>query len=124
MGMGQIDRQQQYGQQQLVLLRPPARPSSGGLGGALDGLDIDYDSYILLLGLAAAAGAYALYQIILTKGRRRSFTSGQTWWQFSLDRLSDFVWTGKFYIFDLKWWCMFNKTLTFDLMTKTVSNEI
>jgi len=94
MGMGQIDRQQQYGQQQLVLLRPPARASSGGLGGALDGLDIDYDSYILLLGLAAAAGAYALYQIILTKGRRRSFTSGQTWWQFSLDRLSDFVWTG------------------------------
>ena len=113
MGVGQIDRQQQYGQQQLVLLRPPARASSGGLGGALDGLDIDYDSYILLIGLALAAGAYALYQIILTKGRRRSFTSGQTWWQFSLDRLSDFVWTGKFYKLDLKLQCMFNKNILY-----------
>ena len=92
-GLNPIDRQY-YDQQQVVLLRPPNQGSSGALGGALDGLDIDYDTYVLLLGLALAAGAFALYQIILTKGRRRSFTS-QSWWEFSIDRLSDLVWTGK-----------------------------
>ena len=96
MGIGPQNRQQILDQQQIVLLRPPGRSSSGSLGGALDGLDIDYDSYILLLGLALAAGAFALYQIMLTKGRRRSFTSGQSWWQNPLDRLADFVWTGEF----------------------------
>ena len=96
-GMSPIDRQyNDYGGgQQIVLLRSPTRTQSGAFGGALDGLDIDYDSYILLMGLALAAGAYALYQIILTKGRRRSFHTGQSWWQFALDRLNDFVWTGK-----------------------------
>ena len=82
--------------QQIVLVRPQGGGSSGALGGALDGLDIDYDSYILLLGLALAAGAFALYQIILTKGRRRSFQN-QSWWQIGIDRLSDFVWTGEFF---------------------------
>ncbi len=88
-----IDRQY-YGNQQLVLLRPPASQSGGPLGGALDGLEIDYDTFVLLLGVATAAAAFALYQIILTKGRRRSF-SNQSWWQFLVDRLSDLVWTGK-----------------------------
>ena len=93
-GLNPIDRQY-YDQQQVVLIKPPNQGSSGALGGALDGLDIDYDTYVLLLGLALAAGAFALYQIILTKGRRRSFTT-QSWWEFSIDRLSDLVWTGKF----------------------------
>ena len=93
-GMTPLERQY-YDQQQIVLVRPQGGGgSSGALGGALDGLDIDYDTYVLLLGLALAAGAFALYQIILTKGRRRSFTS-QSWSEFAIDRLSDLVWTGK-----------------------------
>ena len=94
-GLNPIDRQY-YDQKQIVLIRPPNQGSGGALGGALDGLDIDYDTYILLLGAALAAGAFALYQVILTKGRRRSFGS-QSWWEFSLDRLSDLVWNGKLF---------------------------
>ena len=79
----------------MVLIRPQGG-SSGGLGGALDGLDIDYDTFVLLLGLATAAAAFGLYQIIVTKGRRkRSMMNSDTWWQFALDRLSDLVWSGK-----------------------------
>ena len=100
-GMTPLERQY-YDQQQIVLVRPQGGGSSGALGGALDGLDIDYDTYVLLLGLALAAGAFALYQIILTKGRRRSFTS-QSWWEFAIDRLSDLVWTGK-WIFSFGHW--------------------
>ena len=89
-----IDRQY-YGDNQVVLIRPQGG-SSGGLGGALDGLDIDYDTFVLLLGIATAAAAFALYQIIVTKGRRkRSAIEDSSWWQSSVDRLSDFVWTGK-----------------------------
>ena len=62
----------------------------------MDGLDIDYDTFVLLLGLATAAAAFGLYQIIVTKGRRkRSMMNSDTWWQFALDRLSDLVWSGK-----------------------------
>ena len=89
-----IDRQY-YGDNQVVLIRPQGG-SSGALGGALDGLDIDYDTFVLLLGIATAAAAFALYQIIVTKGRRkRSAIEDSSWWQSSVDRLSDFVWTGK-----------------------------
>ncbi len=97
LGNGAMNRQY-LDQQQILLVRPNQGGSRGALGGALDGLDIDYDSYVLLLGVALAAGAFALYQIILTKGRRRSF-SHQSWWSFAIDRLSDFVWTGKSYSF-------------------------
>ena len=79
----------------MVLIRPQGG-SSGALGGALDGLDIDYDTFVLLLGIATAAAAFALYQIIVTKGRRkRSAIEDSSWWQSSVDRLSDFVWMGK-----------------------------
>ena len=92
LGLSPIDRQY-YGDQQIVLVRPQGG-SSGALGGALDGLDIDYDTFVLLLGLAVAAAAFGLYQIIVTKGRRkRREVSSYTWW---LDRLSDSVWLGKF----------------------------
>ena len=86
----------------MVLIRPQGG-SSGALGGALDGLDIDYDTFVLLLGIATAAAAFALYQIIVTKGRRkRSAIEDSSWWQSSVDRLSDFVWTGKS-IFPFLW---------------------
>jgi hypothetical protein len=88
-----IDRQY-YDNQQLVLIKPQPSQGGGSLGGALDGLDIDFDTFVLLLGVATAAAAFALYQIILTKGRRRSLQS-QSWWNFVVDRLTDLVWTGK-----------------------------
>ena len=91
-----IDRQY-YDQQQVVLIRPQGG-SSGGLGGALDGLDIDYDTFVLLLGLATAAAAFGLYQIIVTKGRRKRSFSHDSWWHMAVDRLSDMVWSGKSFI--------------------------
>ena len=63
----------------------------------MDGLDIDYDTFALLLGLAAAVAGYALYQVILTKGRRKRSienneeASAKT----TIDALSDLVWHGK-----------------------------
>ena len=63
---------------------------------ALDGLDIDYDTFALLLGLAAAVAGYALYQVVLTKGRRkRSIENNETSAKTTIDALSDLVWHGK-----------------------------
>ena len=104
----------------MVLIRPQGG-SSGALGGALDGLDIDYDTFVLLLGIATAAAAFALYQIIVTKGRRkRSAIEDSSWWQSSVDRLSDFVWTGKsiFPFLEGFFWREFLKTSFHELIDK------
>ena len=63
---------------------------------ALDGLDIDYDTFALLLGLAAAVAGYALYQVILTKGRRkRSLEYEESFPTRMVNAISDLVWHGK-----------------------------
>jgi hypothetical protein len=45
-----------------VLLRQP-QSSGGAISNALGGLNIDYETFALLLALAGLAGAYALYQV-------------------------------------------------------------
>ena len=56
---------------QLVLLRPPPNNrNSGSIGSLTDLIDIDYETLVLLLGVAGAGASWALYQTILTKGRR------------------------------------------------------
>ena len=56
---------------QLVLLRPPASSRNrGGLGSISELIDIDYETLVLLLGVAGAGASWVLYQTILTKGRR------------------------------------------------------
>ena len=56
---------------QLVLLRPPASSKNrGGLGSISELIDIDYETLVLLLGVAGAGASWVLYQTILTKGRR------------------------------------------------------
>ena len=63
---------------------------------ALDGLDIDYDTFALLLGLAAAVAGYALYQVIQTKGRRkRSMEYEEPFPERLVNAISDLVWHGK-----------------------------
>lgn len=63
---------------------------------ALDGLDIDYDTFALLLGLAAAVAGYALYQVILTKGRRkRNVESEESFAGRMVNAVSDLVWHGE-----------------------------
>lgn len=80
----------------VVLLRPP--PSSrnrGGLGQLSDLIDIDYETLILLLGVAGAGASWVLYQTILTKGRRsfRTVKDGNIAESSSslLDKVSDFL---------------------------------
>ena len=59
------------GDQQLVLLRPPPNTSNSGLTGQLSDLvDIDYETLVLLLGVAGAGASWVLYQAILQQGRR------------------------------------------------------
>ena len=76
-GLGGLDRQGfggggLGGQQELVLLRPPPPQRNQGLisGQITDLIDIDYETLVLLLGVAGAGASWVLYQAILTKGRR------------------------------------------------------
>ena len=76
-GFGGFDRQGLGGgglggQQELVLLRPPPPQRNQGLisGQITDLIDIDYETLVLLLGVAGAGASWVLYQAILTKGRR------------------------------------------------------
>lgn len=63
---------------------------------ALDGLNIDYDTFALLLGLAGAVAGYALYQVIQTKGRRkRSLEYEDSFPTRMVNAISDLVWHGK-----------------------------
>ena len=61
----------------MVLLRPPPNTQNRGtLGSISELIDIDYETLVLLLGVAGAGASWVLYQTILTKGRR-SFKSNQ-----------------------------------------------
>ena len=79
----------------MVLLRPPpSTRSRGGLGQISDLIDIDYETLILLLGVAGAGASWVLYQTILTKGRRsfKNVKEGNIADNTSLmDKLSDFI---------------------------------
>ena len=80
----------------MVLLRPPpSTRSRGGLGQISDLIDIDYETLILLLGVAGAGASWVLYQTILTKGRRsfRTVKDGNIAESSSslLDKVSDFL---------------------------------
>ena len=79
----------------MVLLRPPpSNRSRGGLGQISDLIDIDYETLILLLGVAGAGASWVLYQTILTKGRRsfQNVKDGNIPENASvLDKLSDFI---------------------------------
>ena len=79
----------------VVLLRPPpSTRSRGGLGQISDLIDIDYETLILLLGVAGAGASWVLYQTILTKGRRsfKNVKEGNIADNTSLlDKLSDFI---------------------------------
>ena len=67
---------------------------------ALDGFEIDYDTFALLLGLGAAVAGYALYQVIQTKGRRkRSIENEEPYSKRVMDAVSDLVWHGKLHCF-------------------------
>ena len=46
----------------FVDFRPPPKRNTNG-GSILGLIDIDYESFVLLLGLAGAAAAYVLYQV-------------------------------------------------------------
>ena len=46
----------------IVDFRPPPQRNTNG-GSLLSLIDIDYESFVLLLGLAGAAAAYVLYQV-------------------------------------------------------------
>ena len=74
MGYGGFDRQGLLGggglDQQLVLLRPPPQRQNGLSGQISSLIDIDYETLVLLLGVAGAGASWVLYQAILTKGRR------------------------------------------------------
>ena len=81
-GIGGLDRQGfggLGGQQELVLLRPPPPQRNQGLisGQITDLIDIDYETLVLLLGVAGAGASWVLYQAILTKGRRAFRSSKQ-----------------------------------------------
>ena len=67
------------------------------LTSALDGLEIDYDTFALLLGLASAVAGYALYQVIQTKGRRKRSVQQEehSFPKRMLDALTDLIWHGK-----------------------------
>ena len=56
--------------QQLVLLRPPPQRQGGISGQISDLVDIDYETLVLLLGVAGAGASWVLYQAILAAGRR------------------------------------------------------
>ena len=79
----------------VVLLRPPpSTRNRGGLGQISDLIDIDYETLILLLGVAGAGASWVLYQTILTKGRRsfKNVKEGKIAENTSLlDKLSDFI---------------------------------
>ena len=66
-------RRQGFGggfQDQLVLLRPPpSLRNRGGLSSISDLIDIDYETLILLLGVAGAGASWVLYQAIITAVR-------------------------------------------------------
>ena len=77
-----------------MLRPPPSTRSRGGLGQISDLIDIDYETLILLLGVAGAGASWVLYQTILTKGRRsfKSVKDGNIADNTSvLDKLSDFI---------------------------------
>ena len=79
----------------VVLLRPPpSTRSRGGLSQISDLIDIDYETLVLLLGVAGAGASWVLYQTILTKGRRsfQNVKDGNIGDNASLlDKLSDFI---------------------------------
>ena len=61
------------------MLRPPPPQRNQGLisGQITDLIDIDYETLVLLLGVAGAGASWVLYQAILTKGRRAFRSSKQ-----------------------------------------------
>ena len=82
---------------QLVLLRPPASSRNrGGLGSISELIDIDYETLVLLLGVAGAGASWVLYQTILTKGRRsfKQLKKGEQQ-ENVLDKVADFLNFGK-----------------------------
>ena len=82
---------------QLVLLRPPASSRNrGGLGSISELIDIDYETLVLLLGVAGAGASWVLYQTILTKGRRSFKQLKKAEQQDNvLDKVADFLNVGK-----------------------------
>ena len=82
---------------QLVLLRPPASSRNrGGLGSISELIDIDYETLVLLLGVAGAGASWVLYQTILTKGRRSFKQLKKAEQQDNvLDKVADFLNFGK-----------------------------
>ena len=82
---------------QLVLLRPPASSRNrGGLGSISELIDIDYETLVLLLGVAGAGASWVLYQTILTKGRRSFKQLKKAEQQDNvLDKVADFLNIGK-----------------------------
>ena len=78
----------------LNLLHPPPHLPSIEERLGLDGLiEIDYETFILLLGVAGAAAAYFLYQAIVANGRRmgwRRWRDGG-----GLDALHNFIHNGE-----------------------------
>ena len=73
---------------------PPSSRSRGGLSQISDLIDIDYETLILLLGVAGAGASWVLYQTILTKGRRsfQNVKDGNIAEKTSvLDKLTDFI---------------------------------
>ena len=87
------------GQQELVLLRPPPPQRNQGLisGQITDLIDIDYETLVLLLGVAGAGASWVLYQAILTKGRRafRAEKQGETGEEGDMASLLSFIEYGR-----------------------------
>merc|ERR1711981_858738 len=76
-------------------LRPPPPQRNQGLisGQITDLIDIDYETLVLLLGVAGAGASWVLYQAVLTKGRRafRAEKQGETGEEGDMASLLSFI---------------------------------
>ena len=103
LGVNNIHSRQHSGYGQggpvIVLKKKNKDDDDGGPLGSLEDIfgeiDLDYETFALILAAAGALSAYILYQTILTKGRRSLGSSllggGNNW----LDQLTDVVYHGK-----------------------------
>ena len=66
-------------------------------GQITDLIDIDYETLVLLLGVAGAGASWVLYQAILTKGRRafRAEKQGETGEEGDMASLLSFIEYGR-----------------------------
>lgn len=87
----------------IIVLKKKKNSDDGGMFGGLSDtfgdLDIDYETFALILGAAGALAAYVLYTVILSNGRRSFSRALIDEGPDFFSQLSDHVWAGKIFYF-------------------------